>query len=154
MNINPTNIVSNLQKLGYKAKFVSGTNKETGAPYNLIDITTGMRVDATLKLGENTAEFQCWGRFPEGHRGLADDALKAHNNKMAAMTRAKLEGPVMAAYVAELTGVDIALLDKGFRLSGRQLVSKRDDEPENAATGGDGVPAAPRASTAAQGFKR
>ena len=152
MNINPTNIVNNLQAMGYKAKFVSGTNKDTGNAYNLIDISTGMRVDATLKFGENTAEFQCWGRFPEGHRDLSGDGLKAHNNKMAAMTRAKLEGPVMAAYVAELTGVDIALLDKGFRLSGRTLTSKRDDEPEQEADGGT-VPTAPKA-TGAQSFKR
>lgn len=132
MNINPSNIVKNLETLGYKAVFKSGNNKKTGNPYNLIDISTGMRVDATLKLGENSAEFQCWGRFPEGHNGLEGDALKAHNNKLAAMTRAKLEGPVMAAYVADLTGVDIKLLDGGFRLSNRSLGPKRDGADDDA----------------------
>lgn len=141
MNINPTNIVKNLETLGYKAKYVAGNNKGTGKAYNLIDISTGMRVDATLKLGENSAEFQCWGRFPEGHNGLEGDALKAHNNKLAAMTRGKLEAPVMAAYVAELTGVDIKLLDGGFRLSNRSLTSKRDADADV-----DAVPTVPKQS--------
>jgi hypothetical protein len=152
MNIDPSNIVKNLETLGYKAKFVSGNNKETGKPYNLIDVHTGSgRISASLKFSDSSAVFQCWSNFEEGHNGLEGDALKAHNSKLAAMTRAKLEAPVMAAYVAELAGLDVAMLDGGFRLSGRKLWAKPEDGAEENL---EGVPAVPSQKAAAPAFKR
>ena len=69
---------------------------------------------------------------------MSDDELKRFNRKQAAMVRAKLEAPVLAAVAQELAGgtFDLKDVDAIFGTNSRQITEPRaeqeadQDEPE------------------------
>lgn len=144
MIVNLPNIAKTLESMGYKAKYVSGRNQSSGEQYDLVEIGTGRRVDAVLKETKGKLAFEVYGRFPEGHNGLDAEGLKKFNNRQAAMVRAKIEGPVMAAVCQELAGgtFDLKDVDAVFRISGRTITEARaeedhdQDEPKAPIVGG------------------
>lgn len=147
MQINLPNVAKILEGMGYKAKFVAGKNQTSGEPYSLVEVSTGRRVDATLKETKGKVSFETWGRFPEGHNGLDAEGLKKFNNRQAAMVRGKLEAPVLAAVCQELAGgtFDLKDVDAVFRTSGRTITEARAEEEQDD-TPADAAPIAPRRS--------
>lgn len=149
-SVNLPNIAKILEGMGYKAKFVSGTNQTSGAGYDLVAIETGRRVDASLKLTKGKLSFECWGRFPDGHNGLDAEGLKKFNNRQAAMVRSKLEAPVLAAFCQELAGgtFDLKDVDAVFRTNGRTVTEARAEEDHDETPAS--APVAPRRTQGAK----
>lgn len=110
-----------LSDMNYGAQhFVKEGDAEHGE-INRVYLQSGSKhIKAYVDVSGEVPRFNVWAEFPEGHKvggkgeGLTGKALKAHNVKCAALTRADLIGAVTVAMMA--AGAELGEIAEGCGL--------------------------------------